>query len=404
MPDHELFDLALGLEAPWAVTEVRFDVEARRLDLTVDFAEGSRFPCPVCGRVACPVHDTRVRTWRHLDFFQHQTFLTARIPRGTCPTCGVHQVVAPWAREGTGFTTSFETLLLDLARQMPVSGVAAEARIHPDSVWRVLRHYVDAAVARQDLAGVTAVGLDECSKQKGHQYLTTFCDLDGARVIFVAEGKEAATVRQFAASLVAHGGDPAQVIQVCCDMAPAYISGTEAFLPNAALTFDRYHVMALLNQAVDEVRRQEAREVAGLKATRYLWLKNPENLTAPQRAELRTVKRLDLKTGRAYHVKLALRRFWTFRYPKVAARYLKRWYFWATHTRLTPVIEAAKTLKRHWDGILAFIRSRITNGIVEGLTSKIKTALKRAYGFKTFANYRTIIYLVAGKLELPTRC
>lgn len=404
MPEHELFGLALGLEAPWAVTEVRFDVEARRLDLTVDFTEGSRFPCPRCGQEDCPVHDTRVRTWRHLDFFQHQTYLTARVPRVTCPRCGVHQVLVPWAREGTGFTSLFETLLLDLARQMPVSGVATEARVHPDSVWRVLRHYVDKAVAHQDLSGVTAVGLDECSKQKGHQYLTTFCDLDQARVIFVAEGKEAGTVQAFADHLEAYQGTPGQVTQVCCDMAPAYISGVETFLPNAAITFDRYHVMALLNQAVDKVRRQEAREVAGLKATRYLWLKNPETLTAGQRTALRSLKGLDLKTARAYHVKLALRRFWAFRYPKVAKRYLQRWYFWATHTRLTPVIEAAKTIKRHWDGVLAFIRSRITNGVVEGLTSKIKTALKRAYGFKTFENYRTIIYLVVGKLELPTRC
>lgn len=404
MLEHELFGRALGLEAPWGVREVRFTGEQRRLDLAVDFAEGSRFPCPRCGQGNCPVHDTRVRTWRHLDFFQHQTYLTVRVPRVACPTCGVHQVLVPWAREGTGFTTLFETLLLDLARQMPVSGVAAEARIHPDSVWRVLRHYVDEAVAHEDLSGVTAVGLDECAKQKGHQYLTTFCDLDAARVICVAEGKEAATVQEFADHLVAHRGTPGQVTQVCCDMAPAYISGVAASLPKAAITFDRYHVMAILNRAVDEVRRQEAREVEGLKATRYLWLRNPEHLTALQRAALRTVKQLDLKTGRAYHVKLALRRFWTFRYPRVAARYLKRWYFWATHTRLAPVIEAAKTLKRHWSGVLAFIRSRITNGIVEGLTSKIKTALKRAYGFKTFANYRTIIYLVAGKLELPTRC
>lgn len=191
MPEHELFGRALGLKAPWAVTEVRFDVEARRLDLSVDFSEGSRFPCPLCGRAGCPIHDTKRRSWRHLDFFQHQTYLTARVPRVRCPACGVHQVVVPWAREGTGFTTPCETLLLELARQMPVSGVATEARVHPDSVWRVLRHDVDEAVARQELAGVTAVGLDECSKQKGHQYLTTFCDLDQARVIFVAEGKEA---------------------------------------------------------------------------------------------------------------------------------------------------------------------------------------------------------------------
>lgn len=404
MRQQELFGQALGLQAPWEVTEIRFNVEQRCLHLTVDFAEGSRFPCPVCGGAECPVRDTRSRTWRHLDFFQHQTYLKVRVPRVRCPTCGVHQVVVPWAREGTGFTALFETLLVDLARQMPVSGVAAEARVHPDSVWRVLRHYVDEAVARRDLSGVRTVGLDECSKQKGHQYLTSFCDLDQARVVFVAEGKAAETVAAFAGHLVAHGGTPAQVTQVCCDMAPAYIAGVEAYLPQAAITFDRYHVMAILNRAVDEVRRQEAREVEGLKATRYLWLKNPENLTVKQRAALRTVKRLDLKTARAYHVKLALRRLWTFSYPKVAARYLTRWYFWATHSRLGPIAEAARTIKRHWDGILAFIRSRITNGIVEGLTSKIKTALKRAYGFKTFATYRTIIYLVAGKLELPTRC
>ena len=260
MSEHGLFGRALGLQAPWAVTEVRFDGEVQRLDLRVDFAEGSRFPCPLCGDPGCPIHDTRVRTWRHLDFFQHQAFLTARVPRVTCPRCGVHQVGAPWAREGTGFTTSFEVRLLDLARQMPVSGVATETLVHPDSVWRVLRHHVEAALARQDLAGVTAVGLDECSKQKGHQYLTTFCDLDQARVIFVAEGKEAETVRQFAAHLAAHRGEPAQVTQICCDMAPAFISGTETFLPQAAITFDRYHVMALLNRAVDEIGRASCRE------------------------------------------------------------------------------------------------------------------------------------------------
>lgn len=208
MPEHELFSRALGLQAPWKVIEVRFDPEARRLDLTVDFAEGSRFVCPRCSRADCPAHDSRVRTWRHLDFFQHQAYLTGRVPRILCPQCGVHQVVVPWAREGTGFTTLFETLLLDLARQMPVSGVAAEARIHPDSVWRVLRHHLEAAVARQDLAGVTAVGLDECSQQKGHQYLTPCCELDQARVVCVAEGKGAETVRQFAAPWRPTGGIP----------------------------------------------------------------------------------------------------------------------------------------------------------------------------------------------------
>jgi transposase len=404
MDERELFGLALGLKAPWAVMEVRFDVEVRRLDLVVDCAEGSRFPCPRCSQEACPVYDTRVRTWRHLACFQHQTFLTARGPRVACPGCGVHQVVVPWARVGTGCTTLVETFLLDLARQMPVSGVATEARVHPDRVWRGLRHYGEAALAQPDLSGVTAVGLEECAKQKGHQYVTTFCDLDQARVIVVAEGKEAATVQRFADALVAPGGDPAQVPQVCCDRAPASISGTETVLPNAALTCDRYQVLALLNHAGDEVRRQAAQEGAGRKATRDLWLKNPEPLTAGQRTTLRSLKGLDLKTARASHVTLALRRFWTVRSPTVAERSLQRWSCWATHTRLTPVIEAATTITRPWQGVLACLRSRITHGVVEGLTSKIKTALPRAYGFQTFENSRTSIDLVAEKLELPTRC
>jgi len=211
-------------------------------------------------------------------------------------------------------------------------------------------------------------------------------------------------VAAFAGHLAAPGGTPAQVTPVCCDRAPASIRGVEAPLPPAALPCDRDPVLAILNRAVDEVRRQEAREGAGLKATRYRWRKNPENLPGRQRAALRTVKRLDLQTARASQVQLALRRCWTFASPQGAARSLTRWSCWATHSQLAPLAEAARTLKRHWDGILAFLRSRITNGIVEGLTSKIKTALKRAYGFKTFATYRTIIYLVAGKLELPTRC
>jgi len=167
MPRHELFNLALGLETPWAVTEVRFDVQARRLDLTVDFTRGSRFPCPVCGHAGGPVHDTKRRTWRHLDFFQHQTFLTAGVPRVTCADCGVHQVAVPWAREGTGFTSLCETHVLDLARQMPVSGVATEARVHPDSVWRILRCYVEAALVRQDLSGVTASAWMSVRSRKG---------------------------------------------------------------------------------------------------------------------------------------------------------------------------------------------------------------------------------------------
>ncbi|MEW6326529.1 MAG: ISL3 family transposase [Thermodesulfobacteriota bacterium] len=403
MNEKDLFGLALGLVSPWYIDKIEFDAANKRLDLFLDFKRGSRFPCPECGE-SSPIHDTTERTWRHLDFFQHKAYLTARVPRTNCPKCGVKQVTVSWARPGSGFTLLFEALVLHMAREMPVTSVAELASVNQMSVWRILERYVEKAVETADLSDIKAVGIDECSKQKGHKYITTFCDLDKSRVVYVAEGRGSNTLDAFAGHLEDKGLDTGQVKEVCCDMWPAYLSGIEENLPEAAVTFDRYHVMAKMNKAVDEVRRREAKEELLLKETRYLWLKNPENLTRKQRLKLNSVKEQDLKTARAYHIKLALRRFWEFKYTAAASRYLKKWYFWATHSRLEPMVEVAKLIKRHEEGILRFLKSRITNGVVEGLNSKIKTALKRAYGFKSFNYYRIIIYLVAGKLNLPTQC
>jgi len=163
--------------------------------------------------------------------------------------------------------------------------------------------------------------------------------------------------------------------------------------------------MVIMNQAMDQVRRSEAKNKWS-RGARFLLLKNPESLTARQQAALERIKALDSKTSRAYHIKLALRRLWDQPIREDAEKYLRHWYFWATHSRLEPVIEVARTIKAHWQGVFRLFTSRITSGIVEDLNSKIKTAMKRAYGFKAFAYLRTIIYLVAGKLNFPspTQC
>lgn len=405
MQDKTLLQMALGLQSPWKVTDVALDMDKQKLDIYIDFTKGARFPCPKCQQNDCSVHDTKKRTWRHLNFFQYNTYLHARMPRIDCDDCGVKQVDAPWARSGSGFTLLFELFVIQLAAQMPVAPIADLLSVHPDSIWRILMHYIDNAISSADLSDVKRIGIDECSKQKGHQYITTFCDLDRSRVLFVAKGRKSNTVHSFVKYLEAHNGKPDQIKEVCCDMWPAYISAIKATMPTASIVFDRYHVMAIMNRAVDEVRREEAKTYPDLlKKTRYLWLKNPSNLSPFQIPLFNSVKDLDLKTSRAYHIKMALKRFWDYKYPKTAEQYLKKWYFWATHSRLDPVIAVAKTIKSHWQGIVNFTRARITNGIVEGLNSKIKTALKRAYGFKRFIYYRTVIYLVAGKLDLPTRC
>lgn len=170
------------------------------------------------------------------------------------------------------------------------------------------------------------------------------------------------------------------------------------FLTKARVVFDRFHVMSQLNKAIERVRWEEQRDHVGLKKSRFLWLKNPKNLTARQKTWLRSLKKLDLRTARAYHLKLALARFWEMADPHKALGYLKKWYFWAIHSRLEPNIQATRTIKRYWKGVIGFLDARVTNGMIEGLNSKIKTVMKRAYGFKHVGYLRTIIYLVAGRL------
>lgn len=403
MLDRELWQKALCADGPWLVSDVDFKPDEGRIDITFTLPPGTRWPCPGCGTVDQPAHDYQERTWRHLNFFQYKAFLHAKVPRINCSKCGgTKQVEVPWSRPGIGFTLLFEALVLNLATHMAVAPLARLLDVHPDSVWRILNHYVEKARQGQDLSTVRSLGIDEASRRKGHQYITTFCDLEQSRVLFVAESRSIGTIKEFVTDFTRRGADPKQIEEVCCDMSGAYQVGLKTYLPDAEVTFDRYHVMALVNAAVDEVRRQEQKETDVLKHSRYLFLKNERNLKATQLARLEVLKGMDLKTVRAYHLKVALQRLWEYKRRDFAEAYLKKWFYWATHSRLAPMKQVAYTIKRHWEGILRFIRSRITNGITEGLNGKIKEAAKRAYGFKTFENYRTIIYLVAGRLSLAT--
>ena len=398
MDELGLFTQALGLSKPWQVVDLKFSKEDGRLDLWLDFPKGAKFPCSCGETVEGEVHDTQERTWRHLNFFQYETYLHARVPRVRCGACGVKQVEVPWARPGSGFTLLFELLVLSLAREMSVAAVAEMTAVHANRLWRILDHYVERARKAVDLSGFHQLGIDEFSLRKGHVYMTSFSDLGASRVIFLGEGRKKGVVGAFVKDLESRGVDPGQIEVVCCDMWDPYLNGIGRLLNNARVVFDRFHVMNQINKALEAVRREEQRDNGILKKSRFLWLKNPKNLTTRQEVRLQALKRLDLKTARAYQIKLALARFWEMSDPAEAVAYLKRWYFWATHSRLQPVIQAARTIKRYWKGVVSFLDARVTNGMVEGLNSKIKTAMKRAYGFKHVSYLRTIVYLVAGRL------
>jgi transposase len=301
---------------------------------------------------------------------------------------------------GSGFTLLFEAFIMILAQAMPVKRIAELIGEHDTRLWRVLEHYVDRAREQADSADLRQLGVDETASKRGHHYVSLFVDLEKARTVFVTEGKDASTLERFKADLLDHGGCPEAVEEICCDMSPAFISGVESQFPQARLTFDKFHGMKLLNAAVDAVRRQEQRERPELKHTRYLWLKNPERLSAQQRSVLETLrpKSLHLKTVKAYQIRLAFQELWQ-QPPAPAEAFLKKWYFWATHSRLEPITQCAKTIKKHWQGILNWFQSRVNNGILEGINSMIQAARARARGYRTIKNFITMIYLISGKLD-----
>lgn len=398
MRDIDIFQQALGLTPPWRVVESKFDAANNRLDLYLDFPKGSTFPCPECGQAECKPHDTEEKTWRHLDFFQHKAYLHARVPRVKCPEHGVKTVKVPWGRPKSGFTLMFEAYIMTLAKEMPVGPIAQIVGEHDTRIWRIIHHYVGQARDKEDYSDIKKVGLDETSRSRGHNYCSIFVDLEKSKVIFAVPGKKAEVITKFKSDFEGHNGISENIKDFCVDMSPAFIAGIERHFPNAKITFDKFHIMKIINEAVDQVRREEQIELGLLKATRYIWLKNPGNLKKKQEQKLNDIKKMNTKTLRAYHLKLAFQEFFE-QDPAEAPVFLQKWYFWATHSRLEPMKKAAATIKEHWPGIVRWFVSRVNNGILEGLNSLIQAAKRRARGYRTVENLIAMVYLVGGKLS-----
>jgi len=402
-PIETLFAQALGLEAPWQVEKITFSEADKRLDIHLNFPKGSKFTCPVCGRKGVPAYDTHQKSWRHLNFFQHQAYLHADEPRVQCPDCGVKNAKLPWARPDSGFSLFFEALIMMLVGDMPVKAIAELVGEHDTRIWRVIKYYVGEARKQEDYFDVTRIGLDETSRKRGHHYVSIFVDLDRSKVLFATEGRSQKVIGQFSNDFHDHNGDPDAIRDVCCDMSPAFIEGIQRSLPNAQVTFDRFHVMKIVNEAVDKVRRDEQKDFPVLKKSRYVWLKNPENLKSSQQTQLDDLSLLNLRTAKAYQMKLNLRELWKLPYDQ-ALHYLLSWLLSALTSGLQPMIEAARTILRHYEGIVAFSKSRISNGVLEGINSLVQAARNKARGYRTTDYFITIIYLIAGKLNfhLPT--
>lgn len=407
MDQNTLFAAALGLRAPWKVERSGLEdggVEAKFLYLDIEIEAGTRMPCPCCGKL-CAVYDHEVKRWRHLNFWQHATYLSARVPRVECPEHGVRQVAVPWARPESGFTLMFEAFVMALAREMPVAAVAALVSEHDTRLWRVVRHYVAAAHGRQDWGGVQAVCIDETATRKGHRYATVVVEIDPdkerpARLLFMIPERSAASVGQFVEAMPAHGAHARQVKMAAIDMSAAYQKGVSEHLPGARVVFDRFHVMQLAGHALDEVRRQLHREGADVKGAMWALRGNESRLGGEQLRLRHDLCARHKELGRAMALRENLQDTWRWPGAASAGFHLKAWCSWAVRSRLAPFKKLAATIRNHWQGILAYFPHRITSAAIESINGIIQTARRRARGFRTFENLKAISYWMAGHLDL----
>jgi transposase len=403
--EKELFSAALGIEEPLYIDEIAFDMAEGELHIHMNFRRGGRFACPECAEADLPVHDTVEKTWRHLNFFQYKCYIHLRTPRIKCPKCGERLWVPPWGRRQSGFTALFEAFVMALAKEMPVARIGELVGEQDTRIWRVVRGHVSRAYAKKDFSGVRKIGCDETSSRKGHNYVTVFADMDSGEVLFATGGKNAGTVKAFAEELPKHEARAEQIKEAALDMSPAFIAGVAAHLPQASVTFDKFHVMQALNKAQDEVRRMEQKNNPLLKRSRYVWLKNPENLTPEQKKQLETLRFENLKTAKVYQMKLTFQDIYRFvREPEAAEAAMKKWLSWAVRSRLEPIKDFARLVKRHFAGIMRFFSSRLTSGAMEGINSRIQGIKRRARGFRNIGNFIAMIYLEAANLDfaLPT--
>jgi len=398
--NEKLFETALGIGEPWHVSSVDLDAAAKTLTIGIDFAAGSRFAVPGENGVH-PVHDTVSKRYRHLNFFQHECYLEVRVPRVKLPGGAVRQVEPDWAGKLSGFTLLFEALVLMLGREMPFAVVARLTGESWHRVAAICGRYVDLALAEADFSEVTSLAIDETSRARGHDYVTLAADAKRRAVVFVTQGREAQAIRRLADDLVAHGGDPQAIDSVSIDMSPAFIKGCAEHLPNARITFDKFHVIAHASKALDATRRIEQKTTPALKGLRWKLLRDYASLSEAARAEVDALlaKLTTKRTARAWVYREQLREILERKQINVVATMLRQWCTNVMRSKVTPMKVVAQMIRDHFEGIIAWAQTRQTNGFLEALNGLFQSAKRKARGYGRSSTIRTVIFLLAGKLD-----
>jgi len=360
--------------------------------------------CSSCGKQG-PGYDTlKERRWKHVPLWGIPVTLVYSPRRVECSNCGIRVEAIPWTQGKSPLSLPLSVVLATWSKLVAWKVVGELFGFHWNTVRKAVKNVVDYGLANRDLGNLIYIGIDEISRKRGHVYHTQVYDLLEKRLLWSGEDRTSETLEAFFDYL---GQDRCEHIgAVCCDMWAPYIDAIKKRLPNALLVFDKFHIVRHLLGAVDKVRKEEAQKLKSeapelLKKSRYIWLKNPWNLTDNQKVRLSDLEKLNLKINRAYLLKEAFRKFWDYSYKAWAKKYLVKWFWWATHSRLKPMRDFAWMIRRHQDDILNYFKVPLDNGAVEGLNNKAKAISHRAYGYRSAETFKLALYHGMGKLPEP---
>ena len=380
MQSEAFFHQILELGNDWKVSSINFRKDDNTVEIHIQETPSiwERVRCKEDGGQQKAYDHLEARRWRHLNIFQYRCEIVCALPRGKCMHCGkVATLQAPWEGKAKGFTLAFESMCILLLREMTMSALAEFVGEHDTRLWRTLMRYTDNGMAAKDMSKVDVVCCDELNIRKGQSYATVFADGRRREVLFAVLTNKAHTWKDFRSSFVEHQGDPDSVRWISMDMSAAYQKGARENMPNAQLVFDKFHVIKLANDAADQVRRREMamrkEDRPAIKGSRFVWLKNPENLTERQKATLVRMKDMNLVTATAYQMRLNLQEIYNESEDEIRAhKRLDEWSAWVLKTAkdnplLAPMKRLAETIGKHMHGILAYWAHRLTNAYMEAV-------------------------------------
>lgn len=404
MIDTLLYTEILGIRPPWLISDVKISHPGQSVRISIVFDDKVDVICPDCGKIGTR-YGTNRREWRHLDTCQYHTILIGDIPRVECLEHGIRQVSVPWAEEGSRYTALFEKLVINWLMDASTSAVAERMGLGWDAVDGIKSRAVARGLKRRTITVPVNVSIDETSHRKGHNYLTIIGDRDTGAVQHVAIDRKEESVNAYWESVPQ--ADLFKIESVTMDFWKAFIASVRKYVPGAddKICFDRFHVAGYFGDAVDEVRKEEHRELMNeedetLKGTKYEWMRNSGKMDNRKRRWFFTLAHSTLKTARAWAMKEIAAKLWDYmQYGRVVCGW-KRLLLWMKRCRLKPMIELAHTIEKHIWGILNAIRLKASNGNAEGINSRIQKLKKIACGYRSPERFRVDILFHLGKLDL----